>query len=92
MRQLIFLATLFFSLVSYAGDYSTSETSIGTLLDDPAAAEIIEKHMPGITTNDQISMARSLTLVALQGFAPDMVTDEALAKIDADLNNQGAGE
>mgnify|MGYP000607375251 CR=1 FL=1 len=92
MRQLILFVTVLFSLVSYAGDYSTSETSIGTLLDDPAAAEIIEKHMPGITANDQISMARSLTLVALQGFAPDMVTDEALKKIDADLKNMSAGE
>ena len=33
----------------------------------------------------QIDMARGLTLKALQGYAGDMLTDEALGKIDADL-------
>ncbi len=65
--------------------YSTSETDIGTLLDDPAAAEIVEKHIPGFTTNPQTMMARSFTLPALQSFVPDAVSDEVLEKIDADL-------
>lgn len=65
--------------------YSTAETDIGTLLDDPAAKAIIDKHIPGMTSNEQIEMARSMTLKAVQTYAPDDVTDECLAQIDADL-------
>lgn len=65
--------------------YNTGETDIGTLLDDPAAKAIVEKHIPGFTTNEQVEMARSMTLKAVQTYAPQDVTDERLAKIDADL-------
>lgn len=65
--------------------YSTAETDVGTLLDDPAAKAIIDKHIPGMTSNEQIEMARSMTLKAVQTYAPDDVTDERLAQIDADL-------
>ncbi|WP_369820994.1 hypothetical protein [Novosphingobium sp. CCH12-A3] len=65
--------------------YSTAETDIGTLLDDPAAKAIIDKYIPGMTSNEQIEMARSMTLKAVQTYAPDDVTDERLAQIDADL-------
>lgn len=65
--------------------YTTAETDIGTLLDDPAAKAIIDKYIPGMTTNEQIEMARSMTLKAVQTYAPDDVTDERLAKIDAEL-------
>jgi hypothetical protein len=41
--------------------------------------------MPGMSSNPQIDMARSMTLKQVQGFAPDQFTDETLAKIDADL-------
>jgi hypothetical protein len=65
--------------------YSTSETDIGTLLDDPAAVAIVNKYIPGFSTKDQIDMARSLTLKGLQQYAPDTYTDKVLAEIDADL-------
>lgn len=65
--------------------YTTSDTDIGTLLDDPAAKAIIDKYIPGMTSNEQIEMARSMTLKAIQAYAPDDVTDERLAKIDAEL-------
>lgn len=65
--------------------YSTAETDLGTLLDNPAAKAIIEKHIPGMTTNDQVDMARGMTLKAIQQYSPDDVTDQRLAAIDADL-------
>lgn len=65
--------------------YSTSETDIGTLIDDPAAKAIVDKHIPGMLNNEQIEMARSMTLRAIKDYAPDDVTDERLAKIDAEL-------
>ena len=68
-----------------APKYSTTETEIGTLVDDPAARAILDRHIPGLTTNPQLEMARTMTLKAIQPFASDDVTDERLAFIDAEL-------
>jgi len=65
--------------------YTTAETEIGTLLDDPAAKAVLVKHVPEMATNDQIDMARAMTLKDIQQYAPDQVTDAVLAAIDADL-------
>jgi hypothetical protein len=68
-----------------AQHYSTSETDIGTLIDDPAAHAIVDKYIPGMLSGDQIDMARSMTLKAIQPYAADRVTDKALAEIDAEF-------
>lgn len=65
--------------------YSVATTDIGTLLDDPAAKSVLAKHLPEMIKSDQIDMARSMTLKDIQQYAPDMVTDKALADLDADL-------
>jgi hypothetical protein len=65
--------------------YSTAETDVGTLLDDPAARAILDKHLPAVSHGDQIDMARSMTLKDMQQYAPDVITDQVLAEIDADL-------
>lgn len=65
--------------------FTTADTDLGTLLDNPAAKAILEKHIPGLTTNDQVDMARGMTLKAIQQYSPDDVTDQRLAAIDADL-------
>jgi hypothetical protein len=66
--------------------YSTAETEIGTLLDDPAARAVLEKHIPTIAKSESIDMARSLTLRGLQSYS-DTLTDALLDAIDADLVN-----
>ncbi|BBF69671.1 hypothetical protein [Sphingomonas bisphenolicum] len=65
--------------------YTSTDTDLGTLLDDPVAKAIVEKHIPGLTTNDQVDMARGMTLKAIQQYSPDEVTDARLAAIDAEL-------
>jgi para-nitrobenzyl esterase len=65
--------------------YTTADTEIGTLLDDPAAKAIVEKHIPGFTSNDQVDMARGMTLKAVQQYASEEVTDARLAAIDAEF-------
>jgi para-nitrobenzyl esterase len=65
--------------------YSTTTTEIGTLLDNPETKAIIEKHIPGMTTNDQVEMARAMTLKDIQQYSPEAITDKVLAAIDADL-------
>ena len=65
--------------------YTTADTQLGTLLDDPAAKAILVKYLPEIMANDQITQARPLTLKALQQYAPTVFTDKALTDIDTDL-------
>ena len=78
------------SVPSFAADapapvYSSATSSIGDLLDNPETKAVLDKDMPGFSSNPQIDMTRTMTLKQLQGFAPDQVKDEVLAKIDADL-------
>lgn len=65
--------------------YSSAGTDLGTLLDNPATKAVLEKHIPELISNDQIQMARSLTLKGLQQYAGEVLTDAKLAAIDADL-------
>ena len=95
MRALIVTALLAASFVSTSAlaqsaasapaAYTAEETDIGTLLDDPAARAVLDKYIPGFSAGENVDMARSMTLKAIQQFAPDMVTDKALADIDTDL-------
>ena len=68
-----------------AASYSTTDTDIGTLLDDPAANAVLDKVLPGFSTNPQIDMARSMTMKSIQAYAADQLTDEKLAAVDAEL-------
>jgi len=65
--------------------WSTSTSSIGDLLDNPATKAVLVKHVPALVENAQIEMARGMTLKAIQAFAGDGLSDTVLAAIDADL-------
>lgn len=69
-----------------APKYTTTDTDIGTLLDNPETKAIIEKNIPGMTTNPQIDMARGMTLRGIQAYAADQVTDARLAAIDTEFS------
>jgi para-nitrobenzyl esterase len=66
--------------------YSVSETDVGTLIDNAATKAILDKHLPGFSGNDQVAMARSMTLKNLQQYAPDTFTDKVLGEIQSDLD------
>lgn len=68
-----------------AAHYSTSSTEIGTLLDDPAAKALLDKYIPGMSTNDQVDMARGMTLKDIQQYSPDQINDKVLANLDAEF-------
>jgi para-nitrobenzyl esterase len=70
-----------------AAHYTTSSTEIGALLDDPAARALLDKHIPGMTSNPQVDMARAMTLKDVQQYSPDLITDKVLADLDADFAN-----
>lgn len=65
--------------------YSTENSSIGELIENPETKAIFDKYLPGVSSNEQFEMAKAMTLRQVQSYAPDQFTDEALAKIDADL-------
>ena len=66
-----------------ATTYSTSST-VGDLLANPDAKAVLVKDAPGLVT-DQLSMASSMTLVSLQQYAPQILTDAVLAQLNTDL-------
>lgn len=43
----------------------TLDTPFGTLLDDPQAKPIIEKYIPGVTTNPMVAMIKGMTLSSI---------------------------
>jgi hypothetical protein len=63
----------------------SSESLVSELLDEPAAKEVLYKHLPALKGNDQFDMARSMPLRAIQPYAEDTFTDKVLDAIDADL-------
>jgi len=72
--------------------YSVTETPAGTLIDDPAAAAILQKLIPTVWSNEMFqSMGRDLTLKAIQQFEA-VLTDEKLAEIQAELDKLPAKE
>lgn len=68
-----------------AAHYTTADTSITTLLGDPAAKAVLMKIIPEIAGNEGISQAGSMTLKQIQEYAPDRITAKNLADIDAEL-------
>jgi para-nitrobenzyl esterase len=70
-----------------AAHYSVSDTLVGTLVDDPAAAAILQKLIPTVWANPMFQDAgRSLTLKAIQQYEPDALSDENLARIQAEFD------
>jgi cytochrome P450 len=67
--------------------YSTASTKFSALLADPAAKAVVDEHLPGVTGDRRIAMAKGMTLRAIQKFAPGQFTDELLDAIDAALAN-----
>lgn len=65
----------------------SSNSTIGELLGDPAAVAVLEKYLPGITTNLDMrtEQAAGFRFSDLKAMAPEYLTDAVLAAIDADL-------
>ncbi|MBE0669494.1 MAG: hypothetical protein IH588_02800 [Anaerolineales bacterium] len=68
----------------------TMDTKVGDILKDTGAVKILEKHVPGISKNPMIGMAKGFTLKQIlalpqakeAGLTQDMVT-KVLAEINA---------
>lgn len=75
-----------FAQAAQPARYSVAETPVGKLIDDPAAAAVLQKLIPDIWANSMFQSAgRELTLKAIQQYEP-VLTDEKLAQIQAELD------
>jgi para-nitrobenzyl esterase len=66
--------------------YSTARSTLGELVDNPATRAILARYLPEIVNSPHLNQARRLTLKGMQPLAPDLLTDEKLAKIDEELS------
>lgn len=71
--------------------YSVEATHVGTLLDDPAAAKVLEQLIPSVYSNDMFkTMGRNQTLKAIQQYEPEALSDHNLARIQAEFDKLAA--
>ncbi len=61
------------------------EMSLGTLLASEKGTAVLKQHLGSALDNPELSMAMSMTLAEIAPFAPDLLTAEKLAEIDAAL-------
>jgi para-nitrobenzyl esterase len=70
-----------------AAHYSVETTLVGKLIDDPAAAAILQRLIPTVWANELFqSQGRELTLKAIQQYEPEVLSDANLAKIQAEFD------
>ena len=75
-----------FAQAAQPAHYSVTDTLVGKLIDDPAAAAILQKLIPTIWANDLFQTSgRELTLKAIQQFET-VLSDEKLAEIQAEFD------
>ena len=92
MTALPMLAAPALAQAAQPAHYSVTETRVGKLIDDPAAAAILEKLVPTVWANEMFqSMGRELTLKAIQQYEP-VLSDEKLAEIQAEFDKIPAKE
>ena len=80
------LATPAFAQAAQPAHYSVASTPVGKLIDDPAAATILQKLIPTVWANEMFQSAgRDLTLKAIQQYEA-VLTDAKLAEIQAEFD------
>lgn len=67
--------------------YSVDTTTIGTLLDDPEAAAILERLIPSVYNNDIFrTMGRPNTLRVAQQYEAAVLTEQKMQEIQSELD------
>ncbi|MFC3100692.1 hypothetical protein [Altererythrobacter lauratis] len=70
-----------------ARNYSVETTPVGTLLDDPEAAAILQRLIPTVYANEMFqSLGRPNTLRFIQQYEPATLTNAKLAEIQAEFD------
>jgi len=69
----------------------TLDTKVGDILKDTKAVETLEKHVPGISKNPMIGMAKLMSLKSLLAMPQAKqagITEEMVLKVLAEINAQ----
>jgi hypothetical protein len=69
----------------------TLDTTLGTLLDNPQAKAVLEKQLPGISTNPLVGMVKGMSLnklLAMPQAKQFGLTKEVAEQILAEVNKQ----
>ena len=75
-----------FAQAAQPAHYSVETTLVGKLIDDPAAAAILQRLIPTVWSNSMFQTAgRDLTLKAIQQYEA-VLTDAKLAEIQAEFD------
>jgi hypothetical protein len=67
----------------------TLDTKVGEILNDTRAMEILERHVPGLSTNPMIGMASGMTIKSLLAMPQAQqygVTEEKVMKVLEEIN------
>lgn len=64
---------------------STETTTIGELIENPETKAILDEHLPGLSENEQLSMASGMTLRMVAPMSGGEISEDAMDAIDADL-------
>ncbi len=63
----------------------TLDTQVEAILAKAADKAVLDKHLPGMTAPPQFEQAKSMSLRQISSFAPQHITAELLAAVEADL-------
>ncbi len=68
-----------------APKFSSKTSTIGAILDNPAAKAAFEKVMPEVAAAPQLQDARDFTIEMVKGMAPEYFPEEKVVELDAEL-------
>lgn len=63
----------------------TLDTPVEAIVARPEGKAVLEANLPGITTHEHYEHFKAMSLRQIAGMAPDSLTPEALAKVEAGL-------
>ena len=69
----------------------TLDTTLGALLDDPNARAVLDRYLPGVSSNPMVAMAKGMslnTILSLPQAAQLGLTKEKAEEILAEINKQ----
>ena len=67
----------------------TLETTVGEILNDTGAVKVLEKHVPGISTNPMLGLAKGMTLKTLVDMPQAKqlgITEKMVLQVLAEIN------
>lgn len=69
----------------------TLDTTLGQILDNPQAKEVLDKYVPGVSANPMVQMARGMSinmLLAMPQAAQFGLTKEKAEEVLKEINNR----